>query len=71
MSAVRACVRTFTIGRFTAEVSIPPLERGAVSSVATEWSPRVPRFEVDFTPAQRVEYQRKLIGVLSDNEGMS
>ena len=60
MSAQPAFVRTFVVAGFTAEVSVPRIATGVASAVV-EWSPRVPRFEVDFTAAQRTEYQRKLM----------
>ncbi len=66
MTAALARVEKFVVGAFTAEVSVPPLEAGVVKCAVVEWDPRVPRFDVDFTPAQRAEYHRKLINAVSE-----
>ena len=58
MSATSARVSTFKVGRFVAEAR---LLDGAIS---IEWQPRVPRFQVDFTEAQRGEYRMKLMGAI-------
>ena len=65
MSGMPAFVRHFKVAGFVVTVSLPPLERGEVSSAAIEWSPRAPRMDVEFTAAERTEYQRKLMDAIA------
>ena len=71
MSAVRAASAPSTLADFIAEVSLPRRRARKCLVRSRGMEPPSTRVDVDFTPAQRVEYQRKLISVLSDNEGMS
>lgn len=64
MSAVRGKVVRFAIGEFEAEVTIPPIKKGHASIATCEWFPRVPRFDVELTSAQRREYQRQLMSAI-------
>lgn len=66
MTAAPALVRTFEVAGFTAEVSVPRLQRGVVGSAVVEWSPRVPDFNRDFSKEQRLEYRLKLIGAINE-----
>lgn len=66
MSAQQAIVRTFKIAGFKAEVSVPRVATGRVSSAVIEWTPRVPHFASDFTAAQRLEYRLKLIAAIAE-----
>jgi hypothetical protein len=61
----RPVVRTFRVGCFQAEITVPRIEPGTVSHVQVEWSPRVPDFDT-FTAEQRAEYSTKLLAAISE-----
>ena len=35
-------VRSFTVGRYTVTLRVPPIERGSVRSMVCEWEPETP-----------------------------
>jgi hypothetical protein len=57
---------TFEVAGFTADVSMPRVDAGLVTSAVVEWTPRVPNFETDFTAEHRAEYRLKLITAIAE-----
>jgi len=60
MSATAALSKTFTVGNFTVEVSMPPLQHGEVSMAVAEWSPYRPlssELSADDTEAYLLQLQ--------------
>jgi hypothetical protein len=54
MSARQAFVRTWTVGRYTATLTLPPLAAGVVQAVL-EWTPHIPD---DLTPDELSAYRQ-------------
>lgn len=61
-AAAPVLMRTWTVGRYTAELSAAPNEAGIVN-VVIDWSPHVPN---DFTPSQVEEYRRHLASAATE-----
>ncbi|MDG0856369.1 hypothetical protein [Roseateles puraquae] len=55
-------MRTWTVGRYTAELTAGPTETGVMNMVI-DWSPHVPN---DFTPSQIEEYRRHLASAAAE-----
>jgi hypothetical protein len=59
MSATASIQKTFTVGKFTVEVSMPPLRHGESSMAIAEWDPYQPLAN-ELTHAETQEYLRQL-----------
>ncbi len=58
----RAIRRTFRVGRFTCELTIPLLGPGVVAMASAEWSPRVPE---RLSSRERAIYEAELARALA------
>lgn len=54
MSAEAALVHRFKVGRWSVEISVPPLAAGQVRHAVVEWSPRMPGRQL--TASERQQY---------------
>lgn len=58
-----AVKRTFRIGRYVCELTVPVMRGSGVGVVTVEWSPSVP---VHLTDAERAAYAAELLAALAD-----
>jgi hypothetical protein len=62
MSAERAVVHSFRVGRFMLTVSLPPIKPGAVRSGTVEWDPRLPGRQL--TTAEQRQYDAGMMAAV-------
>ena len=71
MSAEKAIVRTWRVGRFTAELSVRKPQPGVMASAVIDWSPGIPH---DLTERDLEKYRagrRKAIEEIASELGVS
>lgn len=59
----RGIRRTFRVGRFNCELTIPVLDAGVVAMGTVEWSPSVPEH---LTEAEQATYEAELARALAE-----
>ncbi len=62
----RAIRRTFRVGRFTCELTIPLLGPGVVAMASAEWSPSVPE---RLSSSERATYEAEFARALAQATG--